>query len=65
MKILIWKVRTTKNVSLRQLSKLTGISKSTLNNYENGMTIPDILSLELVAKALDCRIQDLYDSDYK
>jgi len=65
MKILIWKVRTSKNVSLRDLSKLTGISKSTLNSYENETTFPNIRSLEIIAEALDCRISDLYDSVYK
>ena len=33
--VLIGKVRKEKGVSLNQLAKLTGISSSTLRNYEN------------------------------
>lgn len=65
MKILIWKVRTSKNISLRQLAKMTGISKSALSSYENELTCPNIRSVEAIAKALGCRISDLYESEYK
>lgn len=65
MKILTWKVRSRENVTLVQLSALTGISKSTLNNIDNGRVSPTISQLEAIAKALGCRISDLYDSPYK
>ena len=65
MKILTWKVRSRKSVTLVQLSALTGISKSTLNNIDNGRVSPTISQLEAIAKALDCRISDLYESPYK
>lgn len=65
MKILTWKVRSHKSVTLVQLSALTGISKSTLNNIDNGRVSPTISQLEAIAKALGCRISDLYDSPYK
>lgn len=65
MKILTWKVRSRKSVTLVQLSALTGISKSTLNNIDNGRVSPTISQLEAIAKALGCRISDLYDSPYK
>lgn len=35
MIIKIWEVRNSKGVSLVELARDTGISKSTLNNYEN------------------------------
>lgn len=35
MKILTWQARNSKKVTLVKLSKMTGISKSTLNNIEN------------------------------
>ncbi|MGX8850961.1 helix-turn-helix domain-containing protein [Amedibacillus sp. YH-ame10] len=35
MKILIYEQRVKKNISLRELSAMTGISKTTLNNHEN------------------------------
>ncbi|MCI9446595.1 MAG: helix-turn-helix transcriptional regulator [Lachnospiraceae bacterium] len=65
MKILTWKVRSREKVTLVQLSGLTGISKSTLNNIDNGRVSPTMNQLEAIAKALGCRISDLYDSPYK
>lgn len=54
-----------KNISTRQLSLMTGISKSTINNIANGVYSPTMNSMELLAKALKVRISDLYESDYK
>ncbi|WP_367279925.1 helix-turn-helix domain-containing protein [Bacteroides sp.] len=65
MKILTWQARNDKNVTLVRLSQKTGISKSTLNNIENGRVHPTIKQLEAIAKALEMRISDLYDSEYK
>ncbi len=65
MEILTWYARDRKNVTLMELSELTGISKSTLNNIENGKVSPTIEQLEIIAKALGCRISDLYESPYK
>lgn len=36
MKILVWEVRTSKGFTLMELSKKSGIGKSTINNIENG-----------------------------
>ena len=65
MEILIWKIRTEKGISLKELEKRTGISKSALNNYENGKRQPTLQQLELIAKALHTTISNLYESDYK
>lgn len=65
MKILTWQARHSKNVTLMKLSSKTGISKSTLNNIENGKVFPTIIQLEAIAKALEVKIGDLYDSEYK
>lgn len=65
MKILTWQARNNKKVTLVKLSKMTGISKSTLNNIENEKVSPTIAELEAVAKALNMKITDLFDSDYK
>lgn len=65
MEILTWQARTKKRITLVQLAKLTGISKSTLNNIENSKTSPTLMELEVIAKALGVRITDLFDSDYK
>ena len=65
MEVLTWQARNSKKMSLVKLSKLTGISKSTLNNIDNGRTSPTINQLEAIAKALNVKISDLYDSEYK
>lgn len=65
MKILTWQARNDKRISLVKLSQMTGISKSTLNNIENEKVSPTVAELEAIAKALDVRITDLFDSDYK
>lgn len=65
MKILVWNVRNEKGVSLRELSKLTGIGKSTLQRLESGEVYPRMDAMEKIAIALDVKISDLYESDYK
>lgn len=65
MKVLTWQVRNRKKVTLVELSKMTGISKSTLNNIDNGKVSSTIKQLEAIAKALEVRISDLYESPYK
>ena len=65
VEILTWQARTKKGITLVQLAKMTGISKSTLNNIENSKTSPTLMELEVIAKALGVRITDLFDSDYK
>lgn len=65
MEILTWQARNNKKITLVKLSGLTGISKSTLNNIENGRVSPTIKQLETIAKALGVKISDLYESQYK
>ncbi len=65
MQVLTWQARSKKKLTLKQLEELTGISKTTLNYIENGITSPTLRQLEAIAIALDCRITDLFESDYK
>ena len=65
MEVLTWQARTKKKLTLVQLEALTGISKTKLNNIENGKTSPTLANLEKIAKGLGCRISDLYESEYK
>lgn len=65
MEIRVWEARTQKGYTLVQLEGITGISKSTLNNIENGKTSPTLSQLECIASALGVRITDLFDSDLK
>lgn len=54
-----------KNLSIRQLSIMTGIPKSTISDIVSGKTMPRIDTLEVIAKGLKIHISDLYESDYK
>ncbi len=65
MVVLTWQARSNKSITLIKLAELTGISKSALNNIENKKVSPTLDELEAIAKALDVRITDLFDSEYK
>lgn len=60
-----WKVRTEKGITLKELSQMSGISKTCLNDIENNKTSPTINELEKIAKALNVRMTDLFESKYK
>lgn len=61
IKMLIWQRRIEEDVTLVELAKLTGISKSTLNNFENEKTSPNLNQLEKISVALNCEITDLFE----
>ena len=63
--IKLWEIRTAKGLKLEAVAAVTGVSKSTLNNIENGKTSPTLANLEKIAKGLGCRIGELYESEYK
>lgn len=65
MEVKVWHARKEKDLTLVQLQKLSGISKSCLNNIETGRTSPTLKQLEKIAIALDVRITDLFESEYK
>lgn len=54
-----------KNLTIRQVSFLTGISKSSIQRIMNNETSPSADTLELLAKGLKIHISDLLDSPYK
>ena len=65
MKILLSEIMYSKNISVRQLSVRSGISRSTIDNIMNEVYSPTMENMELLAKALKVRITDLFESDYK
>ncbi|MFR2778293.1 MAG: helix-turn-helix domain-containing protein [Intestinibacter bartlettii] len=65
MKILIYQQRIKKRYSLEKLARKTNISKAALNNYETEKRKVNIFQLEDIAKALDCKITDLFSSYWK
>lgn len=65
MKILLDKIMYEKNLSIRQVSILTGIPKSTIADIMSGRTIPRMDTMEQLAAGLKVRIADLYESDFQ
>ncbi|MEE0290472.1 MAG: helix-turn-helix transcriptional regulator [Lachnospiraceae bacterium] len=65
MKILLWEKRKQKNLTLLELSKLTDLGKSTLNDLENEKYSPTMQQMEQIAKGMNLKITDLFDSEYK
>lgn len=61
VEILLKQVRIQKNMSLRELEKRSGISKTHLNYIELQEKEPTISILLRIAKALDVQISDLYE----
>lgn len=53
-----------RNLTVRQVSYMTGVPKSTISNIRNGQ-FPRIDTLERIAIGLNIRISDLYESDFK
>ena len=64
MKILLTKIMDERKLSVRQVSILTGIPKSTINDIMNGQS-PRLDTMEQLAKGLNVKISDLYESPYK
>lgn len=65
MKLLIWQARSKRGITLDELSRRTGISLGALSYYENGIRYPNMAQMELIAKALDTSITNLFESPYK
>ncbi len=65
MRILLDEIMYLKNLSVRQVSIMTGIPKSTVYDIMTGRKIPRIDTLEVIAAGLKIRISDLYESPYK
>jgi transcriptional regulator with XRE-family HTH domain len=57
----VWQLRTAKGYSLRELEEISGVSKTTINNIENGKANPTIETLLLLAKALNVELSALFE----
>lgn len=65
MRIYVWEARQKRGLTLQQLEKLTGISRSTINRIENRQTVPRLDQLEKIAEATHTRMCELFDSPLK
>lgn len=65
--MLICKVRKMRflanEMTQQKLSEKTGIAVSTLSAYENNKRIPNAETLWILASALDCKVDDLYEAE--
>lgn len=65
MKILLDKIIYEKNLTIRQVSILTGIPKSTISDIISGKSSPRMDTMEKLAIGLKTRIVDLYESPFQ
>ena len=65
MRILLDRILTRKNLSIRQVSILTGVPRSTIEDIITGKRSPRMSTMEQLAKGLNVRIADLFESPYK
>ena len=48
-------------ITQSKLAKMSGVSRSTISRIENGMFMPDLITLVCIARALDIELADLLD----
>lgn len=61
IKILLKRIRKERNITLKRLSEMTGISESHLSYIERGEREPTLSILLRIASALNIDIKDLYE----
>lgn len=65
MKILLGEIMCKKNLTIRQVSVITGLPKSTISDIVSGRTSPRMETMEQLAVGLKVRITDLFESPLK
>lgn len=65
MRILLAKIMYNRNLSVRQVARMTGLSKSTISKIMDESSNPTIGTLEQLAKGLKINITDLFESNYQ
>lgn len=48
-------------ITQSKLAEMAGVSRSTISRIENGMFMPDLITLVCIARALDVELADLLD----
>lgn len=61
VEILLKQIRKERNLSLRDLERMTGISKSHLNSIENNEKEASLSMMVRISLALNIDIKDLYE----
>ena len=65
MKILLLQIMNERNLTIRQVSVMTGLTRSTISDIISGRSDPRMNTLEQLAIGLKVKITDLFDSPYK
>ena len=65
MKILLGEIMYERNLTIRQVSILTKIPRSTISDIVSGKTSPRMETMEQLAAGLKIHIADLYESPFK
>lgn len=60
----LWEIRHKWGITLKQLEKMTGLGKTTLNNIENGSGSLTLYQMEIICKALNISFKELITSEY-
>lgn len=60
VEIRIKEIRKIKNITLKQLSKKSGISTTHINDIENNVKSPSLIVMVILAKELNVNITELY-----
>lgn len=60
----LWEIRNGKGITLKELEKMTGLGKTTLNNIENKKVSPTIYEVERICEALGITFKELFVSQY-
>lgn len=65
MEILLQQIMLERKLTVRQVSIMTGIAKSTIEDIINERSSPRLETLEKIAMGLNLKITDLFESPYK
>jgi putative transcriptional regulator len=61
----IKQLREQQNMSARDLAKKARVSKSTINNLENGLSVPSQITLLKISKALNKDARQVFMLDWR
>jgi len=56
-------LRSERGLTQAALAELVGVSRKTVNTVENGVFIPSTVVALRLARALDCRVEDIFSLD--
>ena len=63
MKFYIKEFRHKRNLSIRKLSRVSKVSKTTISDAENGKIIPCLINMCKIARALEVKVTELFEME--